>query len=542
VKVISSRRVAALLALSLIAAACAGSSSEDPADTAQSDQDQASGDSDEDAGEEQAAEPAAVPSADPLVVGVPEDLDSTDPHAAVGETASIWLHLVYESLVGIDQDANPVPGLATSWEFNDAGDVVTFSLRDDVTFHDGSPFTSEAVKFSYERLQDPDVGGTSQAAFVVESMETPDDYTIVFNLTQPSGSFLADAAQPGKSAIISPTAVGADGSIEDPIGTGPFVFESYTVNDRLELRAHEAYWGGSPSLSGIDVRIIPDDNTRVNALASGEIQMGWNVRYEVADPRADEGGFELQELPQNRGNWIALNSQRAPFDDVRVREALFLAISRSDIADVAWDGRAAPTLQPFTEESQWYIDLDLRTASDLERAGALLDEAGVSGGPITILQWDALGSDLETQLIASAWGELGFDVSIELVDIGTLTSTAYGDGDFDAVSLWIGLNLDPNRPYSFFDSEGGRQAIVGNYADEELDRLVRDARAVTDVEQRRALYEQILSDYVVGESLQFYTVRPFQYVGVSDRVQDYVQGTSYAFYDGGGMLVAKLVE
>lgn len=521
------RYLMAAVGLMLIVSACSGDTAEAPAATPQ---------------QEPPVTEEVTYSTDPIVVGVPEDLDSTDPHAAVGETASIWMHLVYESLVGIDQSAGPVPGLASSWEFNDAGDVVTFRLREDVTFHDGTPFTSEAVRFSYERLKDPATGGTSQSAFVVDEIETPDDYTVVFTLTAPSASFIADAAQPGKSAIISPNAVGADGTIENHIGTGPFRFSTYAVNDRLELLANESYWGGAPGLSGIVVRVIPDGNTRAAALSSGEIDLAWNVRYQVAAPLAATSAFELQELPQNRGNWIALNSQRPPFDDVRVREALFLAISRDDIAEVAWDGQAVPTIQPFTQNSPWYVDIDFRTTSDLDAARALLAEAGVSGGPITIIQWDALGSNLETQLIASAWEELGFEVTIELVDIGTLVSTAYQSGDFDAVSLWIGLNLDPNRPYSFYDSAGGRIGIVGNYVDEEIDRLVREAREVTDVAERLEKYEQLLTDYSIGQSLQFYTVRPFQFVGVADRVQDYVQGTSYAWYADGGMLTAKLLD
>lgn len=478
---------------------------------------------------------------EPLVVAVPEDFDSTDPHAAVGETASVWLNLVYESLVSVDRDAVPVPGLAESWAFNDAGDEVTFELRDDVVFHDGSPFNSEAVKFSYERLQDPAVGGTSQAAAVVESIETPDDHTVVFKLTEPSGSFIADAAQPGKSAIISPNAVGDDGTIDTPIGTGPYTFDSYAVNDQFVTSRFDDYWGGATNLSGVIVRIVPDRTARTSALASGEIQMAWNLPLDQAGPLAEAGAFTLEEIPQNRGNWFSFNTQRAPFDDVRVRRALSLAVSRQDIVDAAWSGAAAPTLQPFTEDSPWYVDVDLRTTADMEGARELLAEAGVSGGEFTILQWEALGSDLEMQVVASAWEELGFDVSIEKVDIGTLVSEANA-GNFDVVSLWIGLNLDPNRPYSFYDSEGGRTGIVGQYADPELDAIVREARAVTDEEQRKALYRQVVEEYVVGEALQFYTVRPFQYVGFTNRLRDYIQGTSYVIHQGGGLLTASLVE
>jgi peptide/nickel transport system substrate-binding protein len=475
-----------------------------------------------------------------LIAAIPEDFDAIDPHTGSGESPSVWLSLVFETLVAIDKNAEPVPGLAESWEFSDDGLTATFHLREGVTFHDGTPFTSEAVKFSYERIKDPTTAAVSQSVFsIVDSIDTPDDLTVVLNLTQPSGSLLADLSQQGRSAIISPADVGSDGQIIDHVGTGPFTFTSYTVSDRLVLGHNPDYWAGPAVLDGIEVRIIPDESARLAALQGNEIHFAWNVSGSQAQPLADSGDIQMQEAVSNRANFFSFNTTKAPFDNVDVRQALTLAVSRDDIASAGWDGFADPTFQPFNPDSFWYMDDELRTSANMDEAKALLEGAGVTGGAITIKQWDALGSDLEAQIVASAWQELGFDVTIEKIDIGTLVEQATA-GDFDVVYLWVGQILDPNRPYSFFQSESARNGIVGLYNSPELDQLIADGLAEIDPDARKEIYGTIVTDYILADAPVMYTVRPFQFVGLSNDVTGYEQGVAYVFYDNGGMLTAAV--
>lgn len=475
-----------------------------------------------------------------LVAAVPEDFDAIDPHTGSGETPSVWLSLVFETLIGIDKNAEPVPGLAESWEFSDDGLVATFTLRDGVTFHDGSPFTSEAVKFSYERIKDPNTAAVSQSVFsIIDTIETPDDRTVVLNLTQPSGALLTDLAQQGRSAILLPSDVGSDGQLTEHIGTGPFTFTSYAVSDRLVLGNNPDYWGGPANLDGIEVRIIPDESARLAALQGGEIDFAWNIAGSQGQPLADAGEIQMQEAVSNRGNFFAFNTTKAPFDNVDVRRALTLAVSRQDIASAGWDGFADPTFQPFNPNSFWYMDDELQADANMEEARSLLDAAGVSGGEITIQQWDALGSDLEPQIVASAWEELGFDVAIEKIDIGTLVTNAT-EGEFDVVYLWVGQILDPNRPYSFFESDSARNGIIGLYKSDELDQLIADGLAETDPAGRKAFYSSIVTDFILSEVPVMFTVRPFQFVGLSNDVTGYEQGVAYVFYENGGMLTASV--
>jgi len=476
-----------------------------------------------------------------LVAAVPEDLDATDPHRTSGETGPVWLSLIFETLVFVDKDATVVPGLAESWEVSDDGTSYTFTLREGITFHNGRELTSEDVKWNYERIANPDTGAASAAVFaIVDTIETPDERTVVLQLSEPSGALLSDLALQGRVGIVAPESYSDAGDIEDFIGTGPYVFDSYTVNDRLTLARNADYWKDPAFIEEIEVRILPDGTSRVAALASGEVDFAWNVPPQQAEAQAESGPFSLQPFPQNRGNFFAINPDLEPFDDVRVRQAMHLAVSREDIASVGWSGFAIPNDQPFEPTSFWWIDRDTRTTADLDAARALMEEAGVENAEITILQWDALGSAQEAQLVASAWEEIGISTSIEIVDIGTLVE-AGTSGDFGVLYLWVGLNLDPNRPYAFWEEGSARNPVVANFSTPELTELVVAGRQETDQERRREIYAEAL-DINYAEGGTFYTVSPQQFVGVGDRVQGYEQGAFYVSYENGGLPFAWLED
>ncbi|MFN3256514.1 MAG: ABC transporter substrate-binding protein [Ilumatobacter sp.] len=537
----TNRRSAGLLVAALLVAASCGGSDDASPDAAEPDDDVTE---ETEAPEGTDAASATTPDTTPagaacgvLVAGVPEDFDAIDPHTGSGETPATWLSLIYETLVGVDVNAEVTDGLATDWEISDDGLSYTFTLRDGVSFHNGEALDSSHVKFSLERIIDPETAAVSQSVLaIIDSIDTPDAQTVVLNLTEPSGPLLSDLAQQGRAAIMHPDAVGDDGQIVEHIGTGPFTFVSYSAADRLVLDANADYWDGAPQLEGLEVRILPDATARLSALASGELDFAWNLPAEDAESLASDGSFVIQENQQNRGNFFSINQNAAPFDDPRIREAMWLAVSRTDIAEAGWNGFAAPTLQPFAETSFWYLDKELRVDADLDAARALIEEADAVGTPVTILQWDALGSDAEAQIVASAWNEIGLDAQIEKVDIGTIVENA-GTGEFDVVYLWVGLITDPNRPYSFFESDSARNGLTGGLQLDELDALVSDGRTTSDPEARKEIYSEAMQ-INLDSFAQFFTVRPFQFVGVGADVTGYEQGAYYVSYRGGGMTSA----
>lgn len=474
-----------------------------------------------------------------LVVGAPEDLDAVDPHAVRGETGSTWGALVYETLVGVDKASNPAPGLAESWEVSDDGLTYTFQLGD-ATFSDGAAVTSKDVAWNYERIADPETGASQQAFFAqIEKMQTPDDKTLVIQLAAPNAAFLSVLGIQGRAGIQSPT--NWDGSeMVANIGSGPYTWESYTPNDRLILARNADYWGEPAFIEEIELRILPDDNARLQALSSGELDLAFGLDSAQAEAASAGGAFELQTDKQNRGNFFAINTTKAPFDNVDVRRAMQLAVSREDIAAAGWGGFAEPTNQPFDTDSPWYADSEFPVSADLEEAKRLIEEAGAEGTPVDVMVWDALGSEQEAQIVASAWSEIGLEPKLTKVDITNIVTDSTA-GDFDVIYLWIGLITDPSRPYAYLDQDNGNNGLAGLLKDDGLSDMVKQAAAETDEAARKDLYAQIL-DENYAQAAQYYTVNPTIFVGVGDNLQGYEQGTYNVVYHDGGLTKAYLKD
>jgi len=475
-----------------------------------------------------------------LNVGVPEDFDALDPHAVRGETGSVWGALVYETLIGVDKLSNPAPGIAESWEVSEDGLTYTFAL-DEATFHDGSPVTSEDVKWNYERIAKPDSGASQQAFFAqITEMKTPDPKTLVIELGAPNAAFLSVLGIQGRAGIQSPKNFEGDEMVEQ-IGSGPYIWESYAANDRLVLTRNADYWRGEAAyIEQIQLRVLPDDNARLQALSSGELDLAFGLDSAQAEASADSGAFSLQTDKQNRGNFFTINTTKAPFDDERVRQAMQLAVSREDIAAAGWGGFAEPTNQPFDADSPWYVDGDFPVQGDVAQAKSLISAAGAEGTPVEVLVWDALGSEQEAQIVASAWKEIGLEPTLTKVDITTIV-TSTTEGNFDVAYLWIGLITDPTRPYAYLAGDNANNGLAGLLKDDDLTALVKKAAATLDEAERRDLYAQILEENY-AQAAQYYTVNPTIYVGVGKRLQAYEQGTYNVVYHDGGLTKAFLKD
>jgi len=530
--------VGLIAGLSLVIAACA--SDAPPVDEAIGGDDEAAEEEESDEAEEEQGN--ADPDADEggiLRVATGEDFDSIDPHRGQGLTHTTWLPLVYETLVWLDGAGTPVPGIAASWEISDDGRVYEFSLREDVTWHNGRPLTADDIVFNLERIADPDTGAALAGPFGnIAEAEVLDSSTLRLTLAEPNSALLANLAFQGRAGLIAPEGVGEDNDIVEHIGTGPFVFQDYRVGDRYVVEAYPDYWGEVPAIDGVEVRIVPDASTRLAGVREGELDFAWAPPVAQGLTAEEAGEVIMQQIPENRANYLSINTQRAPFDDPQLREAMHLAISRSDIVEGGHDGFADPTIQPFFRESFWYVDdLEVRVDADLDRARALIEEGGYEGQEVTILQWDALGSDTETQVVASAWEEIGLDVSIELADIGTLVGAAL-EGETDVISVWIGVTLDPIRPYEYFDSTSPRHPLSGSLLRDDITDLFKRSIELSDPDERKELYRQILVENYEMYGM-FYTVSPYNYVALNPRVSGFEMGM-YVHYDGAGITGLQL--
>lgn len=531
----TSRVVVAGVAIAgLVLAACGGDTPPPVQDVVDEEEAPAEDEPGSDEEDGQAPTEDAASGGEVLRVATGEDFDSIDPHRGQGLTHTTWIPLVYESLVWLDAAATPVPGIASDWEISDDGTVYSFTLRDDVQWHNGRTLTSEDVAFNLERIADPDTGAALGGPFGnIAQIDTPDDTTLILTLSQPNSALLSNLAFQGRAGLVAPEGVDANNDIVEHIGTGPFTFEDYRVGDRYVVAANPAYWGGTPSIAGVEIRIVPDASTRLAGVRDGELDLVWEPPVAQGLAAEAAGDVVMQRIPENRGNYLSINTQREPFNDVRLREAMHLAISRTDIVEGGHDGFADPTIQPFHADSFWHIDdLEVRLEADLDRARELIEEGGFAGTEVTILQWDALGSDTETQVVASAWEEIGLDVSIERADIGTVVGAAM-EGETDVISVWIGVNLDPIRPFEYFDATSPRHSLSGFLERDDMTELFQRSIAISDPDERKELYRQILVENYDMFGM-FFTVSPHNYIALNPRVSGFEMGL-YVHYDGPGI-------
>ena len=324
---------------------------------------------------------------------------------------------IFETLVALKPGTTePVPGLAESWEADDAGTTWTFKIREGVTFHDGEPLDAEAVCFNFDRwynfegpLQNPGATYYWQVVFggfktfnkesgapeesLYESCEATDETTAVLTLTKPSATFIPALSQQAFS-IASPKALeefnadegttDADGifspsgtfGTEHPIGTGPFEFVSWTRNDRLVLKRNEDYWGDKAKLDELIIRPIADNAARLQALQSGEIQ-GYDL-VEPQDITTLEGDENLEVIDRPAFNvaYVGFNIAKKPTDDAKVRQAIAYGLDRQAVVDNFYSGRAEVATQFMPPEVVGYADDVTTYEFDPEKAKQILQDAG----------------------------------------------------------------------------------------------------------------------------------------------------------------------
>jgi peptide/nickel transport system substrate-binding protein len=262
---------------------------------------------------------------DVLVVGQVAEPATMDPHVATAVNDFRILVNIYDGLVRYAPGTLEVePALAESWEISEDGTVYTFQLRDGVTFHDGTAFDAEAVKFNFDRMLDEDHPYHGTGPFplsfffgAIEETEVVDELTVRFHLDEPYAPFLSNLAYP-TGLIVSPTAVETHGDeyARNPSGTGPFAFRVWESNRQVALQRNEDYWNGAPPLAGVVFRPITDANARVSEMLSGGIDLMVEVPPDNVQLFADDDGFVLHEEAGPHLWFLILNTREAPFDDV----------------------------------------------------------------------------------------------------------------------------------------------------------------------------------------------------------------------------------
>jgi len=456
-----------------------------------------------------------------------------DPHVGGNYPQALISTQYLEPLVGRAADGTILPWLARDWQVSDDGLTWDFTLADGVTFTDGTPFDADAVRVNIEHLQDPDTGSSTGYLAVqkVASVEAVDATHARFHLTEPDSALLESLSQQW-TAIESPTGIerGTDANCASPVGTGPFVVESWTPQQQVELVRNDDYAGldpeadhdGAAYLDRIVWRFIPDAATRYAALRSGEVQMIDNPQPDAVKAAGQGGDITLIDAPRpGASNRIELNAAQAPFDDIRVREAFVRAADVDAGIETLFAGTVQRSSSALSSvEPDVYSDPDLFTA-DLDRANDLLDQAGwterdadgyrTKDGarltvrfPVSTNQSVAAEQSLFEQIQAGA-KQAGFDVVLTPLDLSGWYA-ALGAHEYEAVSAPY-TKVGPDVLRILYHSDGTVPAPSGYFAnhaqlkDPALDDLLDRAVATADPDERADLYQQaqtiILDSYTV---------------------------------------------
>ena len=445
-----------------------------------------------------------------------------DPHVGGNYPQALVATQYLESLVSKDSVGEIIPWLASEWSVADDGLSWDFTLRDDVTFTDGTPLTAEAVAANIAHLQDPETGSSTGYLAVqhVTGVEALDDTTARITLSQPDSGLLDSLSQPWL-AIESPTALErtADENCASPVGTGPFVVTAWDRQESITLERNDDYTSppadaaheGVAYLDTIEWRFLPDSASRYAALQSGTVDVIDNVQPDTIVAAEGEDAIEELNAPRpGASNRIELNSGKAPFDDVLVREAFVRASNVDDSVTSLFFGTAErsysalSSVEAFGTSDPSLFEYDQATAADLlDRAGWTETDAEgyrVKNGerleldfPVSTNQSIPAEVSLFEQLQATA-KEAGFKVNLEPLDLSSWY-TVLGENDYDLVSApYTKVGADVLR--ILFDSDGTVPAPSGYFAnhsqvkDPALDALLRGANETTDDAERADLYAQ----------------------------------------------------
>ena len=455
---------------------------------------------------------------------------------------------IADRLVEIEVDdqgtSKIVPSLAEDWDISGDGLEYTFHLRQGVKFQNGNDFTAEDVVYTFNRLLTVQGGVNTElldqvkgaaeliegSADTLEGVEAVDDYTVKVTLKEPFAAFLSCLTAPGLSIYDSEaTEAAGDQFGMDPavtVGTGPFKFAGWTFNDQLVLEKNEDYWKGAPELPGVVIKIIPDTETQTMMFESGELDLiDLDFVTDAADRFLETYPDQIVQGPRVGITYFTMNFNIEPFQDVKVRQAVQMAIDRQAILDALYGGRGQVEHGIYPFGLIGFNDGKNKISYDPEGAKALLTEAGYGSGFTMELAADASASDTVTmalEIIKEQLAEAGIHAEIKNYDESTWLETRKAGELGSFMSTWTADFNDPeNFIYTFFGNEEKTRIRSINYPDTAVMSRVSKARGIVNEDERLAEY-QALEEKLIHEDAAWVPMYSRMHLwAVSKRVQNF---------------------
>jgi len=463
-------------------------------------------DSPTDGGDDSTAEP--TPTADPddiqeggtLIWGHSEVTQNLDIHQTATASTGRFLNSVYDALVGLTVDlelsTDPnirSPGLASDWEVSDDLMTYTFTLREGVTFHDGSELTAEDVKYSYDRITNPDTGAIMQFVFgSTESVEVDGDYTVVINQSERYQPLLRQLAFSGTSIV---PAGSGDQLGDQPVGTGPFQFEMRQQGNRAELSAFSDYWGeNGPYLDTVEERTVTDPDSRLTGIQEGDFDIINDIPLDNINDVTSNGNDDINTQSWSPLSWafLNMNNNEAPFDDPDFRKAVDFCIDKQALVNGALFGNGSPTASPsFPASAFRNSDISPRQ-QDFDRAAELFEQSQYNVGDFdltfkvtTNYPWHVDAATILQQFFQQA----GLSVEIQQLQWSDWLSQVFVNQDFTLSMVNFFTFWEPAYLYTSLWTSNGSFNFRG-YASDEYDQAVADAAQVGTRDEAIPLYQE----------------------------------------------------
>lgn len=433
-----------------------------------------------------------------LVVALASGPGNLDPQVAASIDSAKYAWNVFDTLYGFDVKGRLEPRLATSYKISPDGLTFTFAIRRGVKFHNGDSLSAQDVKYSLERILDPATKSTRRPFFisVVDSVQAPDDSTVVIRLKQPDGAFLNKVA--GYLYIVPGTYTRGLGSPEafarQPVGTGPYRIVSHQIGQTLDLQRFAQFWGDAPKVSRIIYRFVPEASSRVNALLAGEIDLSADIAPTDVERLSGNGGLRVLSVPGGSPVFVRIyaNDARTPLSRPQVRLALNYAIDKDALIKNVFRGRALPLRSHIPDSYPSDPNQGLRPfAYDPSLARKLLAEGGYPQGFSTSLMCTTPTFERAfCEAIAAYWAQVGVKTQIRLID-----STASNRLNNTHQSGPLFLSHFGNAIYDPIHVVNGSMAKDGTWADYDnpaVQALIEQVEGVNDAARRTGIFNRLL--------------------------------------------------
>ncbi len=439
-----------------------------------------------------------------LVIAIEGGVGSLDPMNYSDTNSISAAGGMYESLVTFDENRDIVGLLATDWDISEDGLTYTFTLREDVSFHDGTPFNADAVVANFDRLLDKDNGlsqttrwykteadGTSVPRVTVTAV---DEFTVQFQLLEGWSSFLNVLTL---NTYISPATIEEYGNdlMYHPCGTGPYVYKEWVEGDRVVMTPNENYWGEVPTVDSVTILTVPEAGTRTAGLQTGEYDVVYPMTSDQIAAVSSDNNITITSTPSNIMRYVTLNADVPALSDLRVRQAINYAVDKDAYVQVMYSGYATIADSVFPSTISYYESQEIYQF-DLEKAQSLMDEAGYSDGFDLTIWCDNTTQEIKgATFIKQQLAQININVEVVPYDAGTMDADIYVERDEATVQMWYvnwsasNFSADSTvRALLYSGMEPPVSANTAYYENAEFDQALDEALLTADTEEQAALY------------------------------------------------------